>query len=153
MIVERMTRAHKILQDIYYSLYAPRFLDDLLPNLEFIVSDDVLHHCEAQWVDENAVVAFPSKSINVAVIYARMLEHHFGDAALDYLRDADLMFGLDYYFKPYPQYCETYDRMLELITWGTIAANQTASVKKTVQYFNEEFMIGSEEFKLLTRGK
>lgn len=153
MIGEHMTRAHKILQDLYYALYAPRFLDDLLPDLKYIVSDDLLHHCEAQWFDNDAVVAFPSKSINVAVIYSRMLEHHFGDTALDYLRDPHLMYDLDYYFRPYPQYCEVYDRMLELITWDTIAANQTTSVQKTVQYFNDEFMISSQEFKLLTRSK
>lgn len=145
-----MNRVHKILQDIHFSVYAPEY-DDLLEQLEFVESESILEHCIRQWNDPQAQLVFPSKSINVAVIYARLLEHHFKQPALEYLSDPHLLYDLDKYFQPYPAYQTEYDTMLEIITVPTIQSSTNPSVKKTVGYFTAEFMIGSPEYRMLTK--
>ena len=145
-----MNRCHKILQDIFYSVHATKF-DDNIHDIGYTESPDVLTHCIRQWTDPTAPLVFPSKSINVAVIYSRLLEYYFKQPAVEYLADPQLLHGDDQFFKPYPEHQADYDAMLQLITIPTIVSNTVPSVKKTVSYFNTEFMVGSTEFTLLTK--
>lgn len=145
-----MNRSHKILQDIYFSLHSRDF-DDEIQRLDYQTSDDILDHCIRQWSDSTATLTFPSKSINVAVIYARLLEHYFGNTATEYLQDPHLLFDLDRFYLPLPNYQTEYTTMLELITFESIAASECESVKKTVSYFMAEFLIGSCEYQLLVK--
>lgn len=148
-----MNRCHKILQDIYYALH-PNDFDDNIEQLDFQESSDVLEHCMRQWNEPTAQLVFPSKSINVAVIYARLLEHHFGCPAIEYLQDPHLLHDLDRFYLPFPNYEAEYSKMLEVITYDSIQRNGCESVAKTVAYFNAEFLIGSCEYRLLLkRGK
>lgn len=140
---------HKILQKIYFALHSGEFDDDI-ETLGYEESSNVLENCIKQWIDPNAPLIFPSKSINVAVIYSRLLEQHFKQSHLLYLSDPDLLYGTDRFFQPYPAFQVEYDAMLMLITADTIAASTNPSVMKTVAYFNEEFMVNSVEYALLT---
>lgn len=146
-----MNRSHKILQDIFYSLHRPAQFDDNVDELGHTESDDVLTHCLAQWSDPNASLTFPSKSINVAVIYARLLEYYFKQPVTEYLSDPHLLHDDDRFFKPYPEHREEYDTMMQLITVPTILASTNPSVHKTLAYFNSEFMVGSVEFSMFTK--
>lgn len=139
---------HKILQSIFFTTHSGNFEDDL-NRIPWVESDELLENCFCQWYTNNAIVTFPSKSINVAVIYSVLLTDAFGGNVYDYLSDPNLMYGLDKYFKPYPEYKLEYDAMLALITVDAIMKNQTPSVKATVNYFNQEFMIGSPEYSAL----
>lgn len=141
---------HKILQKIYFALHSGDFDDDI-ETLGYEESPDVLEHCIKQWMDPSAPLVFPSKSINVAVIYARLLEQHFKQSHLLYLSDPDLLYGTDRFFQPYPSFQVEYDAMLELITTETIASSTNPSVLKTVAYFNDEFMVNSVEYAMLTK--
>lgn len=139
---------HKILQSIFFTTHIGKFEDEL-SNIQWIESSKILENCISQWYNDDAVVTFPSKSINVAVIYSVLLVDVFGGDVYDYLSDPNLMYGLDKYFKPYPEYQLEYDTMLSLVTVDSIHLNQTPSVKTTIQYFNQEFMIGSPEYTAL----
>lgn len=146
-----MNRCHKILQDIYYSLHAPQQFDDDINGLEHVVDErTIVFHCLQQLYEEDAPLTFPSKSYNVAVIYARLLEHHFKRPALEFLQDPTLLRG-DLFYKPYSENPELYDYLLDIITYDNIQSNERTSVKKTVAYFNQEFMVGSCEFMLMTK--
>lgn len=147
-----MNRCHKILQDIYYSLHAPREFDDEIGVLDYQINDQqIVHHCLQQWYENDASLVFPSKSYNVAVIYARLLEHYFKCPAKEYLLDPLLLHGKDQFYQPYLEYPELYDQLLELMTYEAIMASENPSVKKTIGYFNQEFLVGSCEFKMLTK--
>jgi len=147
-----MNRSYKILQDIYYSLHANQPFDDDIEQLGYEEQSQILYHCLQQWHEHDAPLTFPSKTINVAVIYARLLEHHFGQTTLEYLQDPTLLHGNDRFFLPYnSRHQEFYDCMMIHITYETIMASNNPSVKKTVEYFNKEFMIGSCEHMLITK--
>lgn len=146
-----VNRCHKILQDIFYSLHA-NDIDDEITDLDHHVNEQqIVHHCLQQWYENDAPLVFPSKSYNVAVIYARLLEHYFKCPAQEYLQDPLLLHGRDQFYQPYAEYPELYDHLLETITYESIVASENPSVKKTIGYFNQEFMVGSCEFKLLTK--
>lgn len=147
-----MNRSYKILQDIYYSLHANQPFDDDIEQLGYEEQSQVLYHCLQQWFEPDAPLTFPAKTINVAVIYARLLEHHFGQTTLEYLQDPTLLHGNDRFFLPYnSSYQPFYDSMMNHITYDQIIKSKNPSVAKTVAYFNKEFMIGSCEYKLLTK--
>lgn len=140
---------HKILQAIYFTTHVGEFDDDL-SNMSWVIEyDELLNNCIRQWHNTDAIITFPSKSINVAVIYSTLLADIFGGTVLDYLSDPDLMYGMDKYYKPYPEYQTEYDAMMSIITVESIRLNRTPSVKATIKYFNQEFMIGSLEFDAL----
>lgn len=148
-----MNRCHKILQDIFYALHANDKFDDDIEDLGYQVNDQqIVHHCLQQWYENDAPLVFPSKSYNVAVIYARLLEHYFKCPAQEYLLDPSLLRD-DRFYQPYPECPELYDHLLELMTFDAIMASECPSVKKTVAYFNQEFLVGSCEFKMLTKKK
>lgn len=146
-----MNRCHKILQDIYYSLHASDQFDDDIEQLGYEEQSQISYNCLRQWFEHDAPLTFPAKSINVAVIYARLLEHHFKCPAIEYLQDPSLLHGNDRFYQPYERYQEFYDLMLIHVTYDSIMASTNPSVKKTVAYFNQEFMVGSCEFMLLTK--
>lgn len=147
-----MNRCHKILQDIYFSLH--KTFDDNIDLLEYTEDNsDILGNCVRQWSDPSAPLTFPAKSINVAVIYARLLEKHFRGRTEEYLEDADLFHGHDKYYRPFSGYSQEYKAMLDVITLDSIATNQNPSVAKTINYFNQEFMIDSCEYNLLTKAR
>lgn len=146
-----MNRCYKILQDIYYSLHAKDKFDDDIEDLGYEEQSQIDYHCLQQWFEHDAPLTFPSKSINVAVIYARLLEHHFGQTAIEYLQDPSLLYGNDRFYKTYDHYKEQYDMMLIHVTYDAIIASDNPSVKKTLAYFNREFMIGSCEYMLVTK--
>lgn len=142
---------HKILQNIYYALHHGEHDDDI-DQLGYSTSEQVLENCLRQWSEPNAPLIFPSKSINVAVIYARLLEHHFKQPFIEYLSDPALLYGQDRFFEPYPSHKAEYDAMAEIITIDAILKSTNPSVKKTIAYFNAEFMVDSMEYLLLTKG-
>lgn len=148
-----MNRCYKILQDIYYSLHANEPFDDDIEDLGYEEQSQILYHCLQQWFEHDAPLTFPSKTINVAVIYARLLEHHFGQSAEEYLQDPLLLYGNDRFYRPYSGYSEYYDVMLMHVTYEALVSSTNPSVKKTIEYFNAEFMIGSVEYSLFTKTK
>jgi hypothetical protein len=141
---------HKILQNIYHALHPGDYGDDI-EEIGYSISDRIIEDCERQWTDSNAPLTFPSKSINVAIIYARLLEHHFNQPFIEYLSDPSLLHGQDRFFKPYPEYKIEYDHMAKIMSLDKILNSTNPSVLKTIAYFNAEFMVGSSEYLMLTR--
>lgn len=144
-----MNRRHKILQEMQRSLNRPQLA--AIDAVHLTNPCELVINCLMQWRDTDAIPTYPSKAFNDAAIYARLLEHHFGCLAIQYLDDPHLFTNLAPYFETYSEYPELYDLILEDITYESIATTENNLVKSTVERFNQEFMIGSCEYKLLTK--
>ena len=83
---------------------------------------------------------YPAKSYFVAIVYARMLELYFNIPFYIALDTSDLLIE-DNYFKSYTEDKMTYDSIINEV--GTHIEKYEAS-KKTIAYFKEEFLIGTD---------
>jgi hypothetical protein len=83
---------------------------------------------------------YPAKSYFVAIVYARMLELYFNIPFYTALNTSDLLIE-DNYFKPYTEDKMTYDSIINEV--GTHIEKYEAS-RKTIAYFKEEFLIGTD---------
>lgn len=83
---------------------------------------------------------YPAKSYFVAIVYARMLELCFNIPFYIALDTSDLLIE-DNYFKPYMKDKTTYDSIINEV--GTHIEKYESS-KKTIAYFKEEFLIGTD---------
>lgn len=127
----------KIRQEVYHRLNQEH--DDDLNTKDIEITADVVKHALRYFAEQDIGWIYPSKSYMVGICYARWLSEHFGGKPLEYLDDADLLFGNDPYFKTYEQDPETYSAILNSIGWDfDESAGMVLDVK---QYFNDEFMI------------
>ena len=83
---------------------------------------------------------YPAKSYFVAIVYARMLELCFNIPFYTALDTSDLLIE-DNYFKPYTKDKTTYDSIINEV--GTHIEKYEAS-RKTIAYFKEEFLVGTD---------
>lgn len=87
-----------------------------------------------------SLLEYPAKAYFVAIVYAKMLEIHFGIPFLEALSEPDLLIE-DKWFVPYQEAKDIYDKIIENIPNEFI---QLPSTNKTIQYFMEEFLIGTD---------
>ncbi len=137
-----MKPEYKLRQEMYHSLYP---VDDRIgegghPWAYCIDDDDRLVQDIVDYftVEISHVLLYPSKSYAVAVIYAKLLNKHFGIPVLEALKDPKLLYDNDRFFVPYEAggSAEIYNRvLLKPINWDL------PQVKTTVQYFMKEFLL------------
>lgn len=109
---------------------------------EFIdLSGDKLTDLVIEFFVRGSQLIFPAKSYFVAIVYAACLEKHFNIPFIEALSYDDLLID-DKYFVPYSSDKLTYDKIFAKI--GDIW--QYESIKPTVKYFEEEFLINDTEF-------
>lgn len=127
----------KVRQEVYHRLNPEH--DDDLNTKDIEITPDVVKHTLRYFNERDIGWIYPSKSYMVGICYARWLSKNFGGEPLEYLDDADLLFGNDPYFRTYSQDPKTYSTILNLIGWDfDESAGMVPDVK---QYFNDEFMI------------
>lgn len=117
-----------------YLMY--EFDDVGLPHEYISCSDNELVEMTVKFFKTQSNLVYPAKSYFVAIVYAYYLQKHFSENFYTILDDERLLID-DKHFVPYSKSKSTYDRILKEI--GCI--EQYKSIKKTVQYFKQEFLI------------
>lgn len=133
-----MSAEYKIRQEIYHRLN-PDHNDDL-KNFEITISDDVVGDAVQYFTTRDIGWVYPGKSYMVGICYAKWLTDNFHGDPLDYLKDPDLLYGNDPYFKSFDQDPATYLEILAKIGGWNFSWHQ-GLVPDVRQYYLQEFMI------------
>ena len=121
--------------------YAMHEFDDVnLPYEERYDSDESVIETVVDFFKTESTLIYPAKSYFVAIVYAKMLEKHFGIDILKALDEGDLLPD-DVWFKPYHESKEIYDTILDRLPGNIL---DMPSTEKTKAYFREEFLIGTD---------
>ena len=121
--------------------YAMHEFDDVnLPYEERYDSDESVIETVVDFFKTESTLIYPAKSYFVAIVYAKMLEKHFGIDFLKALDEGDLLPDDDW-FKPYHEGKEIYDTILDRLPGNIL---DMPSTEKTKAYFREEFLIGTD---------
>ena len=121
--------------------YAMHEFDDVnLPYEERYDSDESVIETVVDFFKTESTLIYPAKSYFVAIVYAKMLEKHFGIDFLKALDEGDLLLDDDW-FKPYHESKEIYDTILDRLPGNIL---DMPSTEKTKAYFREEFLIGTD---------
>lgn len=82
----------------------------------------------------------PYKSYFVAIVYARCMEKYFGKSFWECLDDRELLIE-DNYYERYTSNPEVYHKIVDLVPdiW------QYDSIKPTVDYFKQEFLVEDDK--------
>lgn len=92
------------------------------------------------FINESELI-YPAKSYYVAIIYAWLLNYYFGEDIIKSLDSDDLLNNDDKFFIPYSKNKELYDRLIANIIPNLDNNLYDNSIKKTVYYFKQEFLI------------
>ena len=129
-------------QEVSHRVFPP---DDFLKPGESTINecqDEWLQVCLDYFTIEQPVLIYPCKAFCVAYIYAQLLHQHFNRPVVESLSDKCLLYGNDQYFRPYGEIPRVYDFLIENVQ---PPFNQgLTQVKKTIEFFNREFLIGAE---------
>jgi hypothetical protein len=93
-------------------------------------------------------LVYPTKSYVVALVYATLLNKHFGIDVKQALDDPELLCGNDKWFVPYSDSKSVYDTALAELApiLQKISEDELSTIpsqiQATVGYFNDEFLIG-----------
>jgi hypothetical protein len=128
----------KIRQEVYHRIN--QVFDDDLNTKEIVLSDDITNNAVRYFTERDIGWIYPAKSYMVGICYARWLSEYFGGNPIDYLDDADLLYGNDPYFVRYTNNSTIYDQILEVIGQWQFDTTQ-GMVPDVRQYFEDEFMI------------
>jgi hypothetical protein len=127
----------KLRQAIYHKLNTEH--DDDLNTKDIVITTDIVENAIAYFTKRDIGWIYPSKSYMVAICYSRWLAENFGGTPLEYLEDPELLYNNDPYFVEYSRDPETYNQILNFITWNfDESSGMVADVR---QYFEEEFLL------------
>jgi hypothetical protein len=128
----------KIRQEVYHRINTD--FDDDLNTKEIEISADIVNDAVRYFTERDIGWIYPAKSYMVGICYARWLSENFGGEPVDYLNDADLLYGNDPYFKTYYSDKENYDKILnEIDHWNF--DESVGMVPDVKDYFVKEFML------------
>lgn len=85
---------------------------------------------------------YPAKSFSVAIIYAYLIQKHFGEDFYASLNDPDLLCGNDQYFLPYDSAPHVYNAIISALEINSSEFTLNVSIEqvsKTVNFFYAEF--------------
>lgn len=128
----------KIKQELYHRLN--QIHSDDLSDKEIVISDDIVENAVRYFKETNIGWIYPSKSYMVGICYARWLSEQYGGHPLDYLEDANLLYGNDPYFVQYSTDPASYHKILNEIG-GWEFDDSLGMVPDVREYFKAEFMI------------
>ncbi len=137
----------KIRQEIYNKIYT-EFDDDIKgkPIVEEFEESSIIARALSYLTVEDENWYYPGKAYSVAIIYALLLKKYFDEDFYLALSDPNLLYGLDPYFKPYPESKNIYDKIIEQIPKNLLENTEKHSwnMKKTIEYFEKEFLLHEE---------
>ena len=116
-----------------------KFNDSNLPYTVLEMTDAQIKDMVIDFFRNGSELIYPAKSYFVALIYARLLHEHFGIPFLEAL-DTDDLLPDDPAFVPYREKTDLYTSILRELPdkfW------LLPSAAATVNYFKEEFLIGT----------
>jgi len=128
----------KIRQEVYHRINTD--FDDDLNTKEIEISADIVNDAVRYFTERDIGWIYPAKSYMVGICYARWLSENFGGEPIDYLNDADLLYGNDPYFKTYYSDKENYDKILNKIDHWNFDES-VGMVPDVKDYFVKEFML------------
>jgi hypothetical protein len=117
-----------------YLIY--EFTDINLEHEYLELSDDEIIDMTVEFFKAESKLIYPPKSYFVAIIYAYYINIYFDDNFYELLNNRELLPD-DKYFVPYNDKKYVYDQIINKI--GDIS--QYKSIKTTLEYFKQEFLI------------
>jgi len=135
---------HAMTPDTGDSLEKETIIDEWDPEV-------IAERAKVYWKKQTKELYYPAKSYAIAVTYAFLLQKYFGGWVQDYLKDPELLAGNDPYFKPFCD--ENYRIYNEIIPTYFMALREPEkhceNFKKTIEYFEKEFLLHDETRHLL----
>jgi len=136
-----MQKDHKLRQQMFHHLEST---DDWLEDKDVVVLDlppaELIAHIINYFTIPINKLIYPAKSYAVAIIYAHLLNEHFGVNFYTALKDPDLLAGNDPYFVPYDRAKDIYDSVIDHVAVHGYRS-ELPQVKKTTEYFYREFYL------------
>lgn len=127
----------KIKQELYHRMN--QIHSDDLNDKEIMLSNDIVDNAIRYFKETNIGWIYPAKSYMVGICYARWLSEEYGGHPLDYLEDAELLYGNDPYFVQYSTDPASYHKILNSI--GGWEFDEIGMVPDVKEYYKAEFMI------------
>ncbi len=103
----------KIRQELYHRLHKEH--KDNLYGYDILMSDDIVNDAIDYFNENEMPFIYPAKSYVVAICYATWLARDFKEDFYDLLRDKELLYNNDPYFKTYEEDKDTYDKIIEKV--------------------------------------
>ena len=129
----------KVRQAKSYKEHKNNFGDSNLPHTFAWLPEDKLVEQVVGFFEHGSELIYPAKYIFVNIVYAHLLEKHFGRPFYESLDDAELLDDSPIVVV-YSQIKGVYDKVLARL--GDIESYP--STKSTVEYFQREFLIEEE---------
>lgn len=127
----------KIKQELYHRMV--QIHSDDLNDKHVQISEDIVDNAVRYFTETNVGWIYPAKSYMVGICYARWLSAEYGGHPLDYLEDADLLYGNDPHYVQYSTDPATYHQILNKI--GGWEFEEIGMVPDVKEYYIAEFMI------------
>ena len=125
----------KVRQEIFHKLNTDH--DDDLSLHDVELNEDIVGNAVKYFTTTELGWVYPAKSYVVAICYARWLNEYFGEDFYDALNDEMLLYGNDPYFVPYEKDKTTYNKIMDIVTFGF--DEQAGIIPDVKEYFIEEF--------------
>ena len=130
----------KIQQTLYHKLNQHHDDDLSLHNIK--ITNDIINNAIKYFTTSELGWVYPAKSYVVGICYAKWLNYYFAEDFYESLNDQDLLFGNDPYFVPYEKDKDTYDAILNIVSFDF---DETLGIIPDIKkYFIEEFLIDYE---------
>lgn len=102
-------------------------------------SSEIIRHIRRYFTEPVSHLVYPAKSYAVALVYSALLEEYFGVDRLEALKDPDLLYGNDRFFRPYTDTTKhIYDAVLDEFPPFNAELPQ---VRTTIDSFKREFYL------------
>lgn len=121
-----------------FNATATEFTDDL-NKVDIRLEDDTVLWAVKHFYEKVDEWVYPAKSYFVAICYAYWISTDFSYDFYELLNDKDLLSGNDPYFVIYSEDPETYNAILEQISFANDLA-LTGMVPDVYEYYTEEMM-------------
>lgn len=128
----------RVRQEIFHRLRNGEHADDL-NDIDYVVTDNVVEEAIDYFRTKAKGWIYPAKSYFVAICYSKWLSERFDEDKLNFLDDPNLLYSNDPFFVPYSEDKETYDKILEKVTWDF--DKQKGMCPDVWVYFMDEFLI------------
>lgn len=128
----------KVRQEVYHRLRENTDSDDLNKK-DIVMSENIVEEAIDYFYTKNKGWIYPAKSYMVGICYSKWLSERFGETPFYYLDNPSLLYVNDPFFVPYSEGKESYDKILEKVTWDF--EKESGMVSDVWCYFMEEFLL------------
>lgn len=126
----------KIRQTVYHRLNHEH--DDDLKTKKIVIKDNIKEYAFDHFYKRIDEWIYPAKSYFVAYCYAYWISRDFDEDFWELLKDPDLLYGNDPYFKPYSdETAEIYDYLFDMIDWPIPMKGMVPDV---YEYYKKEIL-------------